>query len=258
MNSGQGLRVAAVLAATLCAATLCVATAGPAGASPGPVYSSNWAGYLVKIARPDYVQARWRIPRTCCAVDGTGYTSIWPGLGSGKNGTELIQAGTEQDISVGGRRRAYFWFEMLPGQVQQRITNLVPRPGDLVSASAAYRAGTGTFVLCDLTRRRCVFGARKTRRPAGQAEWMLERTAVCRKGSYWLAPLPGFGAVTISRAYYGRSRPLGGADHVRLVMAGRDRAPLAVPGPLRGGGTRFAIARVRPGAPSRIQPRQPC
>lgn len=221
-------------------------------------YSYNWAGYVARVASPGYVQAQWRVPRACCAHEGTNYTSIWPGLGNGRNGTELIQAGTEQDVSAGGRGTDYFWFEMLPDEVQQRITNLVPRPGDLVSASAAYRNGTATFVVCDLTTRKCAFGSRKTPRPANQAEWMLERTAVCRKGSYWLTSVPAFKAVTIGGAYYDRSRPLGSAGHSPLVMTDDNRTRLAAPGPINGAGTQFAIARVNPGQPSRIRPRLPC
>jgi hypothetical protein len=67
--------------------------------------SGNWSGYADETdAPPNYAQMYWTVPHPGApsGLGQTDYSSIWPGIGSGDpGGGELIQDGTEQNVSCG-------------------------------------------------------------------------------------------------------------------------------------------------------------
>jgi hypothetical protein len=188
-------------------------TSAAASGQSSAIADSNWAGYLDKSTSggTNYLATamQWRVPAVSAPAYASSYSSIWPGIGSGTSSTDqLIQAGTEQDsiCAPGGCQSHidayYFWFEIVPQQGEQIITNLIARPGDQVSAIVQYEptSRVAYFQLVNLTTHQGVYLSQALTGPwtrsGGQGEWIVERTEV---GST-LPRLANFGTQTITRA----------------------------------------------------------
>jgi len=171
------------------------------GSATASISSGNWSGYQLTDPSADEVEGFWSVP----AVTGNGQLdseSSWVGLGGGFNSGsgELLQDGTESDVSASGATNYYFWFEDFPLENQQMVTNLIPNPGESVAADTAYDTSTGTtfFTLCDFTQNICVDGSQVTDPPGSSVEWIVERTMI--NGN--LPPLARYVAETFSNCLY--------------------------------------------------------
>jgi|SRR5450432_1997416 len=98
----------------------------------------TWCGSLLNDgSNYKSVTGSWIIPDVQVPVAGAGnnfFCSIWVGIG-GLNGTNLIQAGIDHDISVhptGSVTSLYFWYEWTP-DVQKRDLVFNVAVGDSVS-----------------------------------------------------------------------------------------------------------------------------
>jgi Peptidase A4 family len=196
----------------------------------------------------------------------------WAAVGDGStSGTSLIQDGTEQDISTSGATSYYFWFEVVPGQDQQEVTNLAAKPGDQVGVSASYDtlvSGDASFVICDFTSGLCGDASESAHKPDNHAEWIVERTAYCNasKGYFWLPALASFAVVNLSDAYYDLTGPDGNEPEfpvshgspTLLYMEDVNGRTLATPGSLDSTGADFLVEWNYYGAPSEFEPPQTC
>jgi hypothetical protein len=209
-------------------------------------YSGNWSGYVATSAPAPgadtiYIQGFWTVPSVSLPSGQTSaYSSIWPGLGGTSNTSQLIQDGTEEDVTTSGQSD-YFWFELVPQENQQEITNLVPAHGDSVAADVSYYSGTAHFALCDYTQNSCVTGSQTSPAPGGSAEWIVERTQI--NGA--LPALANFGSVTISNADFDLT-PNGNiaytaktAGATNAIMENGAGTVLAAPGSLSSSGDSF-------------------
>jgi hypothetical protein len=181
----------------------------PAGPHNAAGSSNNWSGYEdTTPGTPNYAQAFWTMPQLGGpnSATATDYSSVWPGIGDG-NGGELIQDGSEQDVSCVVLHNTcqevvdsyYFWLETFPGENQEEVTNLVPNEGDSVAAAVYWSSSTGAeFTLCDYTQNTCVTGSQSSSAPDDTAEWIVERTGICQNGYVSLPSLAPFGKVTIT------------------------------------------------------------
>lgn len=197
---------------------------GRAGFNAEP--SSNWSGYQDSLSSPpNYAQAFWTIPALGLPQPGdTDFSSVWPGIGDG-NGGELIQAGSEQDITCpnvnntcGTVETQYdFWFEVVPGEAEQVITNLVPAPGDSVAVSAFWSSQTGAeFGICDFTQQMCGTATQASSGPDSTAEWIVERPSVeatTNPTTCILPPLAAYGTVNLTSAGFNET-PQGSLEDV--------------------------------------------
>lgn len=189
--------------------------------------SGNWSGYVDETdAPPNYAQMFWTVPHLgpASGLGQTDYSSIWPGIGSGSaEDAELIQDGTEQDVSCGsvidgctiGSQTDYFWIEAFPAEAQEEVTNLTPNPGDSVAAAVYWSSSTGAeFTLCDFTQNECLTGSQSVPPPDIWAEWIVERTGQCYTagGDVSLPPLAPFGTVNVTGAGYDET-PLGDLEY---------------------------------------------
>jgi hypothetical protein len=218
------------------------------GGSP----SVNWAGWIDAVPSPNYVQATWHAASPCCDEHSFDTSSIWPGIGSGTHGTELIQAGTEANMSASGHRTLFLWFELYPEEAQQQIKNMTVRQGDKISVSASYNASAApgaTFVICNVTRNVCVAANQRSKRPDGQAEWIVERTSVCDGHILTYPPLASIGPVKLSGARYDLNGDGKAAFAISHGRHGRSRmfddqgAQLAQAGTLSSHGTAFLVVQ---------------
>jgi hypothetical protein len=93
-------------------------------------FTTNWSGYAQKVgtATGPYTAVRdyWTVPTVDTGLPGDQYSADWVGIG--ERGT-LVQAGTEAD-NIGGRAHYYAWTEMIPAQLNQKISDLNIDPGD--------------------------------------------------------------------------------------------------------------------------------
>jgi Peptidase A4 family len=213
----------------------------------------------------------WTVPHPGApsGLGQTDYSSIWPGIGSGDpGGGELIQDGTEQNVSCGSvldgcgnyPQTNYFWFEAFPAESQEEVTNLTPNPGDSVAAAVYWSTSTGAeFTLCDFTQNECVTGTQSVPAPDIWAEWIVERTAECyTPGADAVLPsLTPFGTVNITGAGYDET-PLGDLEYTipddattaQIDMYDVDGTQMDSTSALGNGGSSFSVTWDAYGAPS--------
>src|SRR6185437_4762107 len=94
--------------------------------------SQNWSGYEATGGKFTAVNGTWTVPQV--SADTPGAEATWVGIG-GVTSHDLIQAGTESDVSGNGRVRYSAWVETLP-QASQPV-HLAVNPGDSVSVSVS-------------------------------------------------------------------------------------------------------------------------
>lgn len=154
--------------------------------------STNWSGYAIAggPGSISYVAGSWNVP----AVSNTsGFSATWVGI-DGFNSRTVEQIGTESDF-VGGQASYYAWYEMYPNptvQIPQPI-----QPGDAITASVAYAAGTGfTLTINDSSWSTPFTQTIQSSAPRTSAEWVVESPSV---GNHVL-PIDNFGTETFSSA----------------------------------------------------------
>lgn len=219
----------------------------------GFAQSLNWSGFLADptpYTTPNYVQANWTEPSVSYPSGETqpyALSSIWPGLGGDSSGTTLVQDGTSQQVTSSGTQTHFFWFEVVPGEYEQQVTNLVPSVGDSVATDVYWASGTATFTFCDFTKNQCVSGSQSSSAPSNSAEWIVERPELASGGysSYHFAALPNFSKVNFTGSGYEES-PTGSLVYnvssgggTAVTMVNDSGQELAAPGSLTGGGTGF-------------------
>jgi hypothetical protein len=113
---------------------------------------------------------------------------------------ELVQAGTEQDLTCTGFAcdvpvsTYYAWFEQYPAEAQQEIQSIHVHPGDDMIVSAAYDnqflPTRDYFLVEDRTANMAIYMSQPSAGPtASNVEWIGERTEVNNE----LPPLANFG-----------------------------------------------------------------
>jgi hypothetical protein len=192
------------------------------GKQAANVSSGNWAGLAQVGATYTGVSASWTVP-TILSVPSTAVSSSWIGI-DGFSNQDLIQAGTEQDIS-GGVASYYAWYEILPAP--ETVIGGV-NPGDhmtadifQVSPPTATAQGTWTISITDLTSghnftNSFPYGGGGTNgQPANSAEWIEEMTGVSPGPQ---PPLANFGTANFTNLNYTTSNPTGNTPTlIRMV-----------------------------------------
>lgn len=207
--------------------------------APGPVTNTqnslNWSGYQLIDPAATEVEGFWNLP----FVTGNGRddrASVWVGLGGGLNSGsgDLVQDGTESHVAANGATEYYFWIEDVPLQAEQRITNILPAPGDPVAAATAWDPSTGTttFVLCDWPQNVCGSGGEVTDPPGTSVEWIVERPSV----SGHAVPLANYGQLEFTNCFYfepgSQAIPMANGHPEDIYMWGDTGHELSAVGPL--------------------------
>jgi hypothetical protein len=115
--------------------------------------SSNWFGYNQGALEQggklfNSVTGYWTVPTATQHTKGKAEASSdWIGIGGGcvdsgctVTDPTLIQTGTEQDVSAGGKASYYAWYELVPAPSLE-ITGMKVSPGNRMYASLAAAAG---------------------------------------------------------------------------------------------------------------------
>ena len=154
------------------------------GEQAANVSSGNWAGLAQVGATYTGVSASWTVP-TILSTPSTAVSSSWIGI-DGFSNQDLIQAGTEQDIS-GGVASYYAWWEILPAS--ETVIGGV-NPGDHMTADIfQVSSSTWTIDISDVTANHSFSQNFTYSGPADSAEWIEEMTSV----SSGPVPLANFG-----------------------------------------------------------------
>jgi hypothetical protein len=177
----RGVRVAATIAACAGACAMSGTTAAAArtleahGQLVAPLphlsaktnHSSNWFGYNQGTLEQGgtlfhAITGDWTVPTATQHTSGQAEASSdWIGIGGGcidagctTTDSTLIQTGTEQDVSSGGKASYSAWYELVPAP-SLTISSMTVSPGDRMHASIAETvAGSNvwTISLEDVTR----------------------------------------------------------------------------------------------------------
>jgi hypothetical protein len=161
----------------------------------GPGVTTTTGQQLVFWERPDatlsqaWFTGTWHGPQSVPDQSTTRYSSAWVGI-DGYGNSNLIQAGTEQDVTPTGTRY-YVWWEILPAY-QTVIQSVTVNPGDRMTASIALSSGSTWRITITNTTNGQTFSTLQTYTGAAStAEWVMERPYV--SGAYaTLAPYSTF------------------------------------------------------------------
>lgn len=165
--------------------------------------STNWSGYAVSttaamgcvpasgVSAYTSVSGTWTVPTVTGSSGGGGllggllggsstYSAVWTGIDGFNTGdTNLIQAGTEQDV-VNGTPQYSAWWEILPAP-ETAIPNLSVQPGDSITVTIdQVSSGTWNIAMTD-TRGANVQSFNTTQSYSGalsSAEWIVEAPTV--------------------------------------------------------------------------------
>lgn len=107
------------------------------GSSLAPVTSgyesTNWSGYITPSGVYTSISAAWIADKPTGNVATTSTDATWIGIG-GINSADLIQVGTDNNVSPGGIVSTSVFYEMLPAD-SVTVPGLSITPGDNISAS---------------------------------------------------------------------------------------------------------------------------
>jgi Peptidase A4 family len=116
-----------------------VGDAKPPATAPRPSPGGNRATAVTRTV----VYGTWRVTRPKNAP--TFAASSWAGIGSGRAGNPLIQAGS----SAGGYFGPYLWWRMVPQRPNEQRISLDTAAGDTVYVRVQLRSGTATVTIRD-------------------------------------------------------------------------------------------------------------
>ena len=120
-------------------ATPALGTLTPPATAPRPSPGGNRA----QAATRTVVYGTWRVTRP--RNDPTAAASSWAGIGLGRGGNPLIQAGS----SAGGYFGRYLWWRVVPQRPNEQRISLDTAPGDTVFVRIQLRGGGATVTIRD-------------------------------------------------------------------------------------------------------------
>jgi hypothetical protein len=183
------------------------AAAGTQSSIPSQT-SDRWSGYVASGASDAFtsVSANWVEPAVSCQSKQLSYAAFWDGL-DGFGDSTVEQIGTTVEC-YNGFPQTFAWYDMYPQDPYEVPTNLVIKPGDLISASVTYTPpflgislfGPGSYLL-ELTDNTTA-ETFSTTQTASSTDNRLSAEVVAEAptASGAVAPLSDFGTVPFSNA----------------------------------------------------------
>jgi hypothetical protein len=203
--------------------------------------SHNWSGYAVSNGSYTSVSGTWTVPQF--SADGpAGVDAAWVGIG-GVRSRDLIQAGTQQTVSGGGRTEYQAWIEMLP-----RASRAVPlrvHAGDSVTVSLTEQSPDQWLIeFVNNSTGQTYQTTQQYASSHSSAEWVEEAPSGNRGG---ILPLDNFGTIQFTAGYTlkdGQTVNISAAGGRAITMIGNNNQALAVPSALGDDGASFSVART--------------
>lgn len=202
--------------------------------------SLNWSGYMAASGTFTSVSASWNATRATGNGSSTTADSTWIGIG-GVSSDDLIQVGTQNTISAGGRVTSSAFYEMLPDYALT-VPGVTVTEGDSITASLSQiSSGTWSISLTDNTDHESWNTTVSYASSLSSAEWIEEDPSY----SYGrLVPFDNFGA-----AYFtgGRATMNGSVVDIAastaqpVIMVNDSGTYIAVPSVIGGDGASFSV-----------------
>jgi Peptidase A4 family len=207
--------------------------------------SNNWSGYNQGVLDTETpfssISAEWVVPTASQHTAGQAEDSAtWIGIGGGclnsscaLSDETLIQAGTEQDVSLSGAVTYDAWWEILP--LPEFQSTIAVHPGDTIKCTIASTVpGLWTITLQDTTDGQGFTESVPYASDESTAEWIEETPTEIGTSGAGLAALPNLTTVVFNDATVnGANANLVPDQAIQLVDANGN--PLATPSPPVGG-----------------------
>jgi hypothetical protein len=202
--------------------------------------TENWAGYETTSGTFSGVSGSWVVPNAT-EENGTSADATWVGIG-GVTSNDLIQTGTQNEVSPDGQVTTSAFYELLPN-TSQTIPNVVVQPGDTISASIN-EVGTGewSIQLNDETSGESYATSVAYNSSQSSAEWIEEDPS----DGYSQIPFDNFGTVAFTNAaaaINGVTEGISDSSAQAITMVTDDNQVLAAPSALTSDGTSFTVTR---------------
>jgi hypothetical protein len=185
--------------------------------------SSNWSGYAVSETSPSglpcvpasgtaysSVSGTWTVPTVSGGARQNTYSAAWTGI-DGFTNSNLIQAGTEQDV-IRGVPHYSAWWEILPAP-ETVIPSITVLPGDSIKVSITRLGGTSWSIT--------VTDNGKAGHPGPQSYTTTQTYAGQGTSAEWILEAPQVGGRIATLAQYGSTD---------FDLGTANQAPLALPG----------------------------
>jgi hypothetical protein len=206
--------------------------------------STNWSGYLSDYSSVKYtvVSGQWVIPNPTGNGTSTTADATWVGIG-GVTTNDLIQIGTEDNVTSSGKVYSAAFYELLPNASVQ-IPSLNVVPGDTISASISETSSNEwSLTITDDTSNQTYTTTLAYTSSLSSAEW-IEEDPSSVNGS--LLPLDNFGTVPFSNAFTtvnGESLDLSAINADNVTMVNSTGQNIAVPSAISSNGSSFSVTR---------------
>jgi len=225
--------------------------------------SSNWSGYALSGTSSGLpcvpstgvtytsVTATWTVPKVSISSRGSSYSAVWTGI-DGFTNSNLIQAGTEQDV-LSGTPHYDAWWEILPA-AETVIPSVPVNPGDSITVNIHQASGsTWSISLTDNSTGKNFTTSQSYSGSGTSAEWIVEAPQVGGR----VATLANYGSATFDKGTVnGSSVVLKAGTAGEIVQrSGFRTAVVSVPstpdtGSPAGDGFAAAYGSSQPSAPS--------
>ena len=202
----------------------------------------NWSGYAIAGSGFTSATGHWNVPQVTTS-SGARFSSDWVGI-DGFNNSNLIQAGTEEDV-IGGQPFYEAWWEILPSP-ETPISSISVQPGDAMSVSVSNGGSTWTITVTDTTSGQSFTTHQAYSGPGSSAEWIHEAPTI---GTH-VATLAKDSPVTFDLCTLNGASPnLAVTESGVMVKSGRVISTPSAPDS-DGDGFTVAYGRVAPSPPS--------
>jgi hypothetical protein len=204
-----------------------------------PLISRNWSGYVATNGTFTSVTGTWVVPRV------TGSSSLvadatWVGIG-GLNRGDLIQSGTQDIISHGGRVTTVAFIELLPNAGQAIPVSV--SSGDSVTVSLTERTTNQWHITFQNNTNGQVYTTTVVYTSSfASAEWIEEAPSKDHK----ILSLDNFGTVKFSQGLTiegGHQVTIARSNAQPIILVNKSRQTLAAPSLLNSDGASFTITR---------------
>lgn len=204
-----------------------------------PLISRNWSGYVASNGTFTSVTGTWVVPQVA-GSSSQAADATWVGIG-GLNRGDLIQSGTQNIISRGGRVTTLAFIELLPGAGQTIPVSV--GSGDSVTVSLTERATNQWHITFQNNTNGQVYTTTVVYASSfATAEWIEEAPSRGHK----ILSLDKFGAVQFSRGLTiegGHQATIAQSNAQPLILVNKSRQTLAAPSLLDSDGASFAVTR---------------
>lgn len=204
--------------------------------------SSNWAGYFASSESYTGISGTWTVPTVTGVSRHRTSDAAWVGIGGVTSG-DLIQVGTEDDVSRSGVQTSSAFYELLPA-ASISITSLQVSPGDVMTATLTeVSSGQWTININDTTTGKSYSNTVSYTSSLSSAEWIEEDPSTLN-GT--LVPFDHFGTVSfhgsaISTTSGTLSLMDSNAQPITLVSS---TGPVASPSAIGADGKSFTITHL--------------